>query len=154
MATGAGENKVLTTNASGVATWQAAASTGVPSGAVMFFNLATCPTGWTALATAQGRYLVGLPASGTLAGTQGTQLSNLENRPVGQHTHAVTDPGHTHSYDTMTRPGQGTSGYSAWGTTPVSGVTITQFTGITIGSTGGVVGTNAPYIQFLVCTKN
>jgi hypothetical protein len=38
-----------------------------PAGAVMFFNLATCPPGWTELVSARGRYLVGLPSAGTLA---------------------------------------------------------------------------------------
>ena len=69
----------------------------VPSGAVMFFNLSSCPSGWTALAAAQGRYLVGLPSGGALAGTDGTALSNLEDRPAGHITDTVNDPGHSHS---------------------------------------------------------
>ena len=43
-----------------------------PAGAVMFFNLASCPAGWSELAAAQGRYLVGVPGGGTLGGTSGT----------------------------------------------------------------------------------
>ena len=57
-------------------------SSGTPSGAIMFFNLASCPSGWTELTAARGRYLVGLTSGGTLAGTAGTALTNLENRAV------------------------------------------------------------------------
>src|SRR3989344_3702485 len=52
---GAGE--VLTSDATGLATWEAPSS--VPSGFVGFFDLASCPSGWAELAAAQGRYLVG-----------------------------------------------------------------------------------------------
>ena len=62
-------------------------SADIPTGAVMAFNLASCPSGWTELTSARGRYIVGLPSGGTLAGTAGTALSNQENRPVGQHNH-------------------------------------------------------------------
>jgi hypothetical protein len=58
----------------------------VPQGAVMTFNLASCPSGWTEVTDAQGRAIVGLPAGGTLAGTVGSGLSDLEDR---SHTHDV-----------------------------------------------------------------
>ena len=38
-----GNGKILTSDATGKATWEYG---GVPAGAVMAFNLATCPTGW------------------------------------------------------------------------------------------------------------
>jgi len=57
---------------------------------------AACPTGWTEYTAAQGRYVVGVPDGGTVAGTAGTALTDLENRAVGQHNHAITDPGHVH----------------------------------------------------------
>src|SRR3989344_434292 len=69
----------------------------VSSGAVMFFNLSSCPSGWTEFTDARGRYLVGLPSGGTLGDTTGTALTNLENRAVGQHGHPVSDSGHTHT---------------------------------------------------------
>ncbi|TRZ64760.1 MAG: hypothetical protein D4Q79_00875 [Spirochaetia bacterium] len=133
-------------------------SVGVPSGAVMHFNLAACPTGWTALAAAQGRYLVGLPSAGTLAGTVGTALTNQENRATGQHSHGITDPGHTHpsGYGENNRIG-GEPQSDHWEPNrPASGGTPSNsaVTGITINATGTVAGTNAPYIQFLVCQKN
>jgi len=151
MTTGAEANKVLTTDASGVASWQTPAAGGIPSGAVMYFNLTSCPSGWTELTGARGRYLVGLPSGGTLAGTQGTALNNLENRPVGAHTHDVTDPGHSHT------GGYSTGAWAQQGANTLVGQsaqTGLSYTGISIQSTGAVAGTNAPYLQLLVCQKN
>jgi hypothetical protein len=67
----------------------------VPSGAILYFNGA-CPSGWTEFTNARGRYVVGLTSGGTLNTGVGTALSNQENRATGQHTHAITDPGHGH----------------------------------------------------------
>jgi hypothetical protein len=61
----------------------------VPQGAVMTFNLASCPSGWTELTLAQGRTIVGLPSGGTLSGTVGSSLGNLENR---SHSHSINPP--------------------------------------------------------------
>jgi hypothetical protein len=62
-------------------------------GAVAFFNSPGCPLGWSELTAALGRYIVGRPGGGTLGGTRGTALTNLENRAVGQHNHGVTAEG-------------------------------------------------------------
>ncbi len=114
--------------------WQTVGGS-APLGAVMSFNLASCPSGWTELTSARGRYIVGLPSGGTLAGTTGTALSNLENRPVGQHTHGI---GATNSAG-----GGGESFLRSY-----NDFTIQSYTA------GSVAGTNAPYIQLLVCQKN
>ncbi|MGE4231943.1 MAG: hypothetical protein AB7F43_01320 [Bacteriovoracia bacterium] len=133
---------------------------GVPSGFVGYFNLASCPTGWTELTAARGRYLVGLPASGTLAGTSGTALSDLESRATGQHNHGVSDPGHSHGFGDSNG---GSCNYDAYGyVNATSGGaatrecvhTTTSGTGISVQNAGGVAGTNAPYIQLLVCQKD
>ena len=93
----------------------------VPQGAVMTFNLASCPSGWSEVTDAQGRALVGLPSGGTLGGIVGTDLTNLEDRThyhyvntpsaisstSGSHTHEVDPPNssttlngaHTHNID-------------------------------------------------------
>jgi hypothetical protein len=126
-----------------------------PAGGVMFFNLASCPAGWSELAAAQGRYLVGVPAGGTLGGTSGTPLGNQESRPVGQHTHSATDSGHSHSIPTVT----GTSGneirplYGSGSITSSAHRTNTAQSSITVANTGSVAGTNAPYLQLRVCQK-
>jgi hypothetical protein len=59
-----------------------------PSGAVMHFDLSSCPAGWSLYGAASGRALVGTPVGGTLGGLVGMPLSNMEDR---QHTHSV-DP--------------------------------------------------------------
>lgn len=131
-------------------------SGGVPAGTIAFFNLATCPTGWTdRTATIGGRYVVGKPSGGTLTGTRGTALSDLEDRPVGQHNHTVNDPGHSHkmgSYLPNTLAAGANTSYPALdGTGPQ--VSEAKATGITLDSSGSVAGTNAPYIQYLACEK-
>jgi hypothetical protein len=76
----------------------------IPAGAVMFFNLPACPAGWSELVQGRGRAVVGLPAGGTLLGSVGTPLSNLENR---SHNHSVNPSGfwdavsgyHSHNVD-------------------------------------------------------
>lgn len=130
-----------------------------PAGQVSFFNLGSCPSGWTELTTARGRYLVGKVAGGTLGGTVGTALSNLGNRAVGLHTHGVTDPGHVHqsiidqgATDTSNQVGefQDTAEFTIFSDFDQ---TTFGFTGITINNAGSVAGTNAPYLQLLVCRK-
>jgi len=150
---------VLTSDAAGLASWQGV----LPAGMVSFFNLATCPAGWTELTAARGRYLVGLPSGGTLGGTDGTALSNLEDRPVGQHSHTINDPGHSHSTTLYewngSLSGSGTLFYSrnsnaTDGAQAAAPGTASATTGITINNSGLVAGTNAPYMQLLVCQKN
>jgi hypothetical protein len=154
----------------------AGTDTSAPAGLVSFFERGSCPSGWTELTTARGRYLVGRVAGGTLGGTVGTALTNLQDRPVGRHTHGVSDPGHSHG---VTDPGhshffsieQGATDASSQvgefqdtaeptiffdvdQTSPaLTGITINSATtGITIDNTG-TPGTNAPYLQLLVCKK-
>lgn len=61
----------------------------VPVGAVVSFDLATCPAGWHAFARGRGRTVVGLNPGGTLAARIGTKLQNKEIR---KHDHKI-DPG-------------------------------------------------------------
>ncbi len=115
---------------------------GVPAGAVSFFNLASCPAGWTALTAAEGRFLVGLPVGGTLAGTAGatafTNLANPFNTPVS-HGHNV--PGHVAG---------GTIG--AHIDDSHAGEDGDYNTGTT--SAGSASTHTPPYIQLLVCQKS
>ena len=128
-----------------------------PAGAVMFFNLATCPPGWAELVGARGRYLVGLPSGGTLAEEVGTALTAGENRPVGQHGHAVNDPGHSHTvnYDAMRGDNGGPIEYVTQDPsgTARSFSTAASATGISVQDSGAIAGTNAPYLQLRVCEK-
>jgi hypothetical protein len=147
-----GAGKVLTSDAEGFASWQP----GVPAGAVMFFNLPSCPQGWSELTTARGRYVVGLPSGGTLGAQLGTPLTNLENRPVGQHTHTISDPGHTHSINTGNDNTVNNNCVQTGANSCNQGPRNTNSagTGISIQNTGTTAGTNAPYIQLLVCQKS
>lgn len=130
-------------------------------GAVVFYNLAACPSGWTEYTAARGLYIVGLPSGGTLAGSPAAQtaLSNKENRAVGQHDHTatstVTDPGHLHTSFVTAGSTKATTGSDR--DTPAAGNTGSATTRITVGTTvanaGSVAGTNAPYIQLLACVK-
>jgi len=158
MLTGALAGAVLTSDAAGIGTWQQAGAGTIPSGAVMFFDLAACPAGWTELTTAQGRYVVGMPAGGTLGTPIGTQLGVNENRAAGQHTHTINDPSHYHSATVYIVP-QPTGASAFAGTqgtyTQSGGATTTMSTtGIAINPNNAPAGTNAPYIYFRVCRKN
>mgnify|MGYP001559171657 CR=1 FL=1 len=129
----------------------------VPRGQVSFFNLTSCPSGWTALTAAQGRYLVGLPSAGTLAATVGTALTNQENRPTGSHVHPVVDAGHTHSiqlYNSTSGSSNQIPGQNS-GSLGSQGGAASATTGITISApSASVADTNAPYMQLLVCSKD
>ncbi|MBI1971505.1 MAG: hypothetical protein HYS52_01485 [Candidatus Wildermuthbacteria bacterium] len=131
----------------------------VPAGAVMSFNLATCPSGWTAFTAGQGRYIVGLPSGGTLAGTSGNALGNLENRPSGAHQHRIQAVFQWDGY-----AGGPTSNISEDGRLlsagePYTGVNNTRTNTGYYNSGLGVYpdlvsGSNAPYIQLLLCQKS
>lgn len=96
-------------------TWNCTAPSVFPSGMVAPFKI-TCPTGWTEETAARGRAIVGLPLSGTMGGTVGAALTDLQDKSVSlthagaavadhaAHTHSVTSnvavadhASHTHS---------------------------------------------------------
>ena len=124
----------------------------IPAGAVAFFNAEACPPGWAEFMLARGRYIVGLPLNGTLTGVQGIALSNLEDRPVGRHTHEVDDPGHDHWYTPPVLTSTGSGGSKAGVGSPIK--TSKDPTLIQIVEAGDTPGTNAPYVQLLACMKN
>ncbi|MEN0063305.1 MAG: hypothetical protein AAGA48_14225 [Myxococcota bacterium] len=69
----------------------------VPRDAVVFFNTASCPMGWSEVAATRGRTIVGLTGSGgALAGTVGTALGDLEDRT---HTHVVNPASTNTAFD-------------------------------------------------------
>ena len=152
---GPAAGSVLTSDAAGLASWQAA-SGGIPAGMVSFFNLAACPTGWTALAAAQGRYLVGLTTGGTLAGTAGNALSDSESRAAGVHSHSVSDPGHYHNLTTTSASEDSWVSAGTDKNVRVFGLvsTYSASSGVGVVASNGIAGTNAPYLQLLVSSKN
>ena len=135
-----GIGKVLTSDANGSASWQAPVAT--PSGAVMFFNLNACPTGWTELVAARGRYLVGVPLGGALNTSVGTALTEGENRPAGAHSHPI-----------FTYSGGGDTNFRIlWGTSNNASQVPLQPSDVGA-PPGAVAGTNAPYLELRVCQK-
>jgi hypothetical protein len=128
-----------------------------PAGAVMHFDLAACPAGWSAWEEGRGRYLVGTPAGGTNGATVGTPLGNQENRPVGQHSHALNDPGHSHTLafdaDQLQNTPETVGGTDQVGENNGTATSSVAQTGITVAPEGAVAGTNAPYVQLLLCRK-
>jgi hypothetical protein len=129
--------------ASDGSTWASigGAAAALPAGMIAFFN-GVCPAGWTEVTAARGRIVVGLPASGTLAGTVGTAFTDLQDKSVTptftgtpfsgviNHTHAVnvTDGGHSHPYKSQ-------SATTGAATTYEHGVTDTSSTGANEGVT-------------------
>ena len=139
--------------------WVKSAAAGEPRGAIGYYAASSCPPGYSTYEAARGRYLVGLPAGGQLEAPVGTALSAEENRPVGKHDHGVTDPGHSHKIPTRQpiNTGNVASQTAQGNASSVANdypATSTSTTGITVNSAGAVDGTNAPYIELLVCKKD
>jgi hypothetical protein len=123
----------------------------IPVGTVSFFDLAGCPPGWREKPNAIGRYLVGLnPASqGSLNQTQGEPLSNLENRAVGNHTHQDR----TYAVGGRSGSGQRAIAWGGVGAAERQSLTVTGLPPEPAAGRNNVDGTNAPYLQLLVCEK-
>jgi hypothetical protein len=150
-----------------------ATPSGVPSG-VIAYMAGACPSGWTEYTAARGRYVVGVPSGGTVAGTVGTALTNQENRAVGQHTHTFsgsalaahnhTQDAHLHGRTSWSNSGNGST-YARGVSGNQSNVNSNNATATnqaasagtpagTNANSGSVAGTNAPYIQLTVCQKD
>jgi hypothetical protein len=157
-----GAGRVLTSDASGTATWaDPAGVAAVPSGAVLFFHLQSCPTGWTRFTLGEGRYLVGLHPGGALANAVGTPLTDQEHRVVGQHSHTASIDPDPHDHDYLDTPGginaaapNGGGTVSVVNQSYAPATTETTSLTVTVDSEGTVAGTNAPYLQLLVCKKD
>lgn len=189
-----GNYRVVLKNSQGSSSFEAVLGTpagggdSIPSGAVMHFNLTKCPQNWTALASAQGRYLVGIPSGGTVGQAVGTALGNGENRAVGRHGHSGsvggsgnhthkgnTSHGGSHSHDIDALTGLTNLDADGWHDSfergphrwfpnfiraagnhshnvSLGGGSHTH--SVTVNNAGSVAGTNAPYLQLLVCQKN
>jgi hypothetical protein len=124
-----------------------------PAGAVMFFDLPSCPAGWSEFTEARGRYVVGLTTGGTLKGTSGTPLSDQEARPVGQHNHSGTFS-HVHAINVVS--GGGATFGVLFGTGSAAFVqTLSSVPDVfATDNSGSVAGTNAPYVQLRACRKS
>jgi hypothetical protein len=118
----------------------------VPSTSIAYFNARQCPPTWHEADKLRGRYVVGMVPGGTLEGSDGKPLGNMEDRPTGDHTHQF-------DYATGHRNEDVSDGH-----TP--GIDVSSYArtdsaqGRTFGVASGVQGTNAPYVQYLACMKD
>lgn len=113
-------------------------------GSVVAFSLSECPAGWRVFEEGQGRYIVGLTVGGNLKAIVGSALKDVENRPVGQHFH---------QYNRFNLGGSAKSREDAiaWGGV---GSAMRIRSPESVSSAGEVEGTNAPYVQLLLCEKS
>ena len=112
------------------------------SGLIAYFLTPDCPSGWIRENNLTGRYPVGVDpaAKGDVTKAVGTALSNLEDRPAGQHVHNYSD------------------NKVAWGLEPYivkegGPIGIEAAPRTTELGNGLKPGTNAPYVQLSACKK-
>lgn len=128
---------------------------GTPKGLIAFIASSTIPTGWAEYTAARGRYIVGVPSGGTIAGTVGSAMTNLQTL------------GHSHTYNTVIAHTHSVSVWSESLSTSTAGVrggTLDGSNGTVSGaatSTGSATGTTAdnttcpaPYIQLMGIQKS
>jgi len=145
-------------------TWTSAASTSgqgaaLPSGAIVLILSGTCPAGFTQETALNGRFVLGTVAANGDVGTTGGSDSITT---VLNHTHPVTDPGHTHTLpvgatdDTSAPFDRSDAGTNASGAnaTTASGSSATGVT--TANPAGGVASIdNRPaFVRVIFCRAN
>ena len=112
----------------------------LPKHAVSAFNLQSCPSpGWKEYTQSRGRYIVGLQPNGKLGKTVGSELSDSENRPAGRHTHKYKD-------SQMAGNGSVLRGGGA-------GLARPDPERETLPDESVSEGTNAPYVQLIICER-
>ena len=118
----------------------------VPENMVAAFKSDKCPTGWSNFTEGRGRYIVGIQPGGKLAQTIGKELENEENRATGKHMHD-----HTNSY-----VGGSIGSKTIDGGNSYPRQTPTVQTTATVAESGTTIsdGTNAPYVQLLLCQRS
>lgn len=109
-----------------------------PKFSVVAFNEESCPEGWRAFEPGRGRYIVGLTKGGDLGKIIGTELRDQENRSAGRHTHGFDDA----PLGGSVKDGLAGGGYQRRRTESYSTY-----------PNEGPEGTNAPYVQLLLCER-
>jgi hypothetical protein len=111
----------------------------VPRGAVMAFDLAACPAGWSAMTDAQGRVIVGTSTGVALDAKVGADQVTLTAAQMPAHAHGVNDPGHSHVVDNTINygipPTFSTAGGQGVGQAPIA--SRAAATGISLQNAGG-----------------
>ena len=113
-------------------------SASFPAGAVLAFNLTTCPKNWTLYQRSIGRYIVGVDENGDTGEEIGIELKENENRASGRHAH-------TYTYAYVGGNGRGIEGGNSYPRQTVEAESAHN---------DAIEGTNAPYVQLLFCEKD
>lgn len=88
----------------------------VPTGAVMPFDLAACPSGWTELLAARGRTVVGVTTGLTRGTPVGANSTTLSVAQLPAHTHSgTTGSGNPMTYRVVYQIGMATANNHAMG---------------------------------------
>ena len=134
---------------------------GIPKGAIMAFNLSTCPQWWSRFAEADGRFIMGSSSKGERGGSSSITLSTDQLPP---HRHYIAGGFHSDTKDRSVNDRNGTiSSYSATDfkdandryalrTTKKPGE-ANQWLTSTVGKWNPINIQN-PYIKLLYCQKN
>jgi hypothetical protein len=113
----------------------------LPTGAVMAFDLAACPTGWAAFTAAQNHVIVGVGPGLALDQAVGADSLALSVAQMPSHSHGVSDPGHSHTpgnaNNFISDGGSINAGVGGGGGFSFTTFTSVQATGISIVATGG-----------------
>jgi hypothetical protein len=145
----------------------------VPSGGIIMVSSGGCPSGWSELTEARGRYVVGVPASGTLLATVGSAMTDAQNLSVTPTFTGSTLAAHQHAVPVSRNSSRLTASvpYGANGTSHSNGdyANVAASTGTDTGfmlsesvSGGTPAGTNsavttgalAPYVQVRLCRRS
>lgn len=118
---------------------------GMPSGAVMAFNLSSCPSGWSPLIAARGRFVIG-------TGTLGSDTYSLgATGGSARHTLTISEmPSHTHKHPYSVEAN------IAGGSLTRATLTGSASNGLEVTQTGGNQPheNRPPYLALLYCEKD
>jgi len=128
---------------------------GSPTGAVMAFDLASCPTGWTAYTAANGRNIIGTGTSGTVGAVSHVR-GNATTGVGGEEKHVLTVSelaSHSHG---LYGEGMGGSGNSGTVARYGDGFGLMAPGNISTADAGSDTAHNVmdPYIALLYCKKS
>jgi len=108
-----------------------------PAGMVAFFpGLSSCPTGWVAATSVEGRMIVGTTTAANIGGTVGSALGDLEDRT---HAHGFVASTSIPAKNIAGSDGGNNQG-AASGNQVISG-------------SANAAPSNLPFVQFLACAR-
>ena len=133
--------------------WSKWSRVDIPAGAVVAFNLTSCPSGWSEYTPARGRFIRGIDSSGSKNVDPSGKRSpgNVQNDTFGRHSHISPDPANSNRnnpYGTATKSRP--SGANAeWALDRLDGPEVMVYNSFT-----GSTETRPRNVALLYCTKN